>query len=397
MIENNNTFCILPWIHIHHSPEGHVLPCCISDMSYKHKIENVGTIDEQMNSEFMRELRLNMVAGIKTDICKNCYKSEESGFKSFRQEANEMYKKHMNLVKDTDIDGTIKHFKLRYFDIRFSNVCNFKCRSCNAGYSSQWALEDKQQGILGVEIKENNTHNALHSVLEHIPHMEKAYFAGGEPLVTNEHYVILKAMIDSGRTDIELIYNTNISKLKFKDNDIAELWSNFEKPIGVYASLDHYGMRGEYIRSGTIWNQIETNYKKLLDMSNVQLNITTTVSALNYVSLPKFIMHMYENDLWPQGHWQLNPVFQPTYLSIHSIPQQLKDQGRRNWQDMCEQLKDHIEPEVHEAFSNFPDVVDSEHTWELNKSAFIENTNRLDQIRGEDFELVFPELKEMVA
>ena len=132
-------------------------------------------------------------------------------------------------------------------------------------------------------------------------------------------------------------------------------------------------------------------------MSNVQLNITTTVSALNYVSLPKFIMHMYENDLWPQGHWQLNPVFQPTYLSIHSIPQQLKDQGRRNWQDMCEQLKDHIEPEVHEAFSNFPDVVDSEHTWELNKSAFIENTNRLDQIRGEDFELVFPELKEMVA
>lgn len=76
--------------------------------------------------------------------------------------------------------------------------------------------------------------------------------------------------------------------------------------------------------SGTVWNTIETNYKKLLDMDNVQLNITTTVSALNYVSLPKFILHMYENDMWPQGHWQLNPVFQPNYLSIHSIPYKTK-------------------------------------------------------------------------
>jgi hypothetical protein len=64
---------------------------------------------------------------------------------------------------------------------------------------------------------------------------------------------------------------------------------------------------------------------------------------------------------------------------------------------MCEILKDDIEPEVYTAFRNFPDVVESEHTWELNKSAFIENTNRLDQIRGEDFGMVFPELKEMVA
>lgn len=62
---------------------------------------------------------------------------------------------------------------------------------------------------------------------------------------------------------------------------------------------------------------------------------------------------------------------------------------------MCEQLKEHIEPEVYTAFSKFPDVVDNEDTWELNKSAFIENTMRLDQIRGEDFGLVFPELKEM--
>ena len=53
MITDNNTFCILPWIHLHHSPEGYVLPCCIADMDYKHSIPNEGTIDEQMNSQFM--------------------------------------------------------------------------------------------------------------------------------------------------------------------------------------------------------------------------------------------------------------------------------------------------------------------------------------------------------
>ena len=397
MITDNNTFCILPWIHLHHSPEGYVLPCCIADMDYKHSIPNEGTIDEQMNSQFMRELRLNMVAGIKTDICKSCYKSEDAGHKSFRLEANELYKKHMGLVEGTDIDGSIKHFRMRYFDIRFSNICNFKCRTCNAGYSSQWEIEDRQQGILTKPKDKNNAHSTLQCVLEHVPHMEKAYFAGGEPLVTGEHYEILKHMIDSGRTDIELIYNTNISNLNFKNNNIAELWNNFERPIGVYASLDHYGIKGEYIRSGTVWNQIEENYKILRAMPNVQLNITTTVCALNYVSLPKFFLHMWENDMWPEGHWQLNPVFNPEYLSIHSIPQHTKEQGRRNWMAVCDQLEGKIDQETINNFRNFPDVVDSENTWELNKQQFLHHTERLDQIRGEDFGLVFPELQEMCA
>ena len=44
----------------------------------------------------------------------------------------------------THKDGHVDEMKMRYFDIRFSNICNFKCRSCGSEFSSQWALEDKK-------------------------------------------------------------------------------------------------------------------------------------------------------------------------------------------------------------------------------------------------------------
>ena len=34
--------------------------------------------------------------------------------------------------------GRIIKFRMRYFDIRFSNICNFKCRTCGSAFSSQW-------------------------------------------------------------------------------------------------------------------------------------------------------------------------------------------------------------------------------------------------------------------
>ena len=44
------------------------------------------------------------------------------------------------MLLDTQEDGGIEEFKMKYMDIRFSNLCNFKCRSCGPG-CSQWALE----------------------------------------------------------------------------------------------------------------------------------------------------------------------------------------------------------------------------------------------------------------
>ena len=86
--------------------------------------------------------------------------------------------------------GRIINFRMRYFDIRFSNICNFKCRTCGSAFSSQWEQEDlKSQSESGVphyamEIEKGNSKEFLRNVIQQVPNFEVAYFAGGEPLIT---------------------------------------------------------------------------------------------------------------------------------------------------------------------------------------------------------------------
>ena len=52
----------------------------------------------------------------------------------------------------------------------------------------------------------------------------------------DDHYMLLEEMIRLGKTDIQLSYNTNISKLKYRDKDLIKLWSQFKHKVQIYAS-----------------------------------------------------------------------------------------------------------------------------------------------------------------
>ena len=53
-----------------------------------------------------------------------------------------------DVIATTDMNtGRIINFRMRYFDIRFSNICNFKCRTCGSAFSSKWEQEDLESRI----------------------------------------------------------------------------------------------------------------------------------------------------------------------------------------------------------------------------------------------------------
>jgi sulfatase maturation enzyme AslB (radical SAM superfamily) len=84
----------------------------------------------------------------------------------------------------------------------------------------------------------------------HIPYLEQIYFAGGEPLMMEEHYRILKELVKREMFDVKLIYNTNFSRLTLKDDNVLDYWKLFNN-VSIGASLDGMGPRAEYIRKGT--------------------------------------------------------------------------------------------------------------------------------------------------
>jgi hypothetical protein len=290
---------------------------------------------------------------------------------------------------------------MRYFDIRFSNICNFKCRTCNAEFSTQWEQEDIKRKLPYSKIyPKNNGPRLLEEIMSHIPHMEYAYFAGGEPLITEEHYIMLEEMIKQGRTDIALVYNSNASNLKFKSKDIIQLWSQFKKPIEFWASVDHVGERAEYIRSGTNWGEIESNLLILKSLPNLQLSLNTVSSAFNYLTLKEFYTYLIDKKIYqpPPGRcYSLYPLTHPEYFSAQILPTNLKQQARDKINELLHYMNSNgFTPVQKNTIQNAANWTESSNQWELYKDAFRAYVLELDKVRGEDFVKVFPELASLM-
>ena len=200
LTENSNVFCMFPWTHLNTTPKGDIYPCCSND--YTDPVANTSdmTLAEAFNSDKMKELRRNMLKGTKSDICNFCYDHEENTPHSFRRYSIENFGKHFDeVMSETHTDGTVDNFRMRYYDIRFSNICNFKCRTCGTEFSSQWAIEDRKSGLnpdgpVIIHVDDDRG-DVLSEVIDQIEHIDLAYFAGGEPLITPEHYVILEVVL----------------------------------------------------------------------------------------------------------------------------------------------------------------------------------------------------------
>jgi MoaA/NifB/PqqE/SkfB family radical SAM enzyme len=408
------SLCALPWMHIHLTPDHNIMPCCITNT------ENAGDvvgkqedgIDDWMNSPAMNKMRLDMLNGKKPNACNTCYHQEQS-MESFRKTTLREYGHFLpDAFEDTNEDGTLNDFKMRYLDIRFSNLCNMKCRTCGSGYSSQWEIEDAKEGLKFNSPKnEVDVSKIQQDLYDQIPNLQRAYFAGGEPLITEDHYELLEEMIRVGRTDILLSYNTNLSKLKFKDKDLMDLWGRFKNRVQVYGSLDHFGDKAEYIRTGTKWEEVMKNYRTLLESDVTQLSITTSVSIFNYGSLTSFFDYLIDQGIAPwnepnRGAWQINPIYGPEELSFQAMPLQMKEKIAEQHLEYFTTLKKLRKNPNKIMFAQVEQLmrsVESLHVlakstdkWDQIQDRFINEVKKIDNRRGEDFKKVFPELAELL-
>jgi len=391
---------MLPWISMHVTPTGVATPCCIGNQVYPVGNANQMNLMELVNSEAMKDLRRDMLEGVKNSICSACHRHEDQGIHSFRKNSNQIFGKYLDeALSATDYTGELGQFKMRYFDLRLNNICNMKCRTCNSHYSSQWENEDAKQGRSLITISKDNRNKYVDDIMDHIQHIEVAYFAGGEPLITEEHYIMLEEMIKLGRTDIRLRYNTNLSNLKYKDKDLLDLWSRFDNKIDVYASIDDFGKRAEYIRSGTVWENIEENFRKVKSVPYVVMQINSVLSIFNFTTFSEFYHYLLDKELYlptDEANYIYNMI-SPQHLAAIALPTHLKIQGIEGLESVIARMdgmgfrNDHTQPLI-----DAKKWVLSSDTWEEHRSAFQEETKRLDKIREEKFADVFPELAELM-
>jgi MoaA/NifB/PqqE/SkfB family radical SAM enzyme len=399
LLTKSKTFCMYPWIHMHAYPTGQAYLCCMTDMEFPIGNCRTNTMKEIWNDRPMREVRTAMLSEKSVDACNRCYEQEASGFLSGRLSANKHHGHHIKKIAATKEDGTVDNFELTYWDIRFSNLCNLSCRSCGHIFSSSWYQD--QSKLAGPEWKK--THKVLNyagrfetdawdQLVEHMEHVEQIYFAGGEPLLMEEHYKILDELVKRKKFNVRLIYNTNFTHTNLKDKSVFEYWKLFDS-VSVGASLDGSGSYGEYIRKGTDWSRVEQNR---IDMMNicpkVDFYISPTLSIMNAWHLPDFHQNWVERGLIKPQDLNVNILQDPPHYRIDIAPMEYKQKLQAKYQEHLEWLKN-MDP-LERASAGFKSAINfmmaTDNTHLIDQ--FWRKTHELDGIRNENIMEVIPEL-----
>ena len=400
LLTESKTFCMYPWVHLHAWPTGEAHPCCHSEPSGKIGNCRTHTLKELWNSNKQKQLRVDMLNENQNIACKRCYEQENNGFFSGRQSANKHHGHHVNRVAQTHIDGTVEQFEMTYWDIRFSNLCNLKCRSCGHIFSSQWYQD--QAKLAGGDWKDKNTvlnyagrtETDMWEQLEpHLDYVEQIYFAGGEPLLMEEHYRILEELVQRKLFHVRLIYNTNFTHTELKGNSVFEYWKQFDS-VAVGASLDAMGPRAEYIRKGTDWAVVEQNRRDMIEICpQVDFYISPTLSIMNAWHLPQFHRDWVEKGLINAQDLNVNILQDPLHYRIDIAPDNYKEKLTAQYHDHIEWLKAVGDPLSRatvgfESAIKFMNATDNTHLIDT----FWRKTHELDDIRKENIMDVIPEL-----
>jgi radical SAM protein with 4Fe4S-binding SPASM domain len=394
LLVDSKTFCIYPWIHLHAYPTGEAYPCCHAEMG----VGQVGhckqnTLEEIWRDQSMNDLRHNMLNEIKSPACQRCYEQEESGFFSGRKSANKHHGHHIKRLDNQD-------FRMTYWDIRFSNLCNLRCRSCGHIFSSSWYQD--QARLAGPEWRGVNVPlnyagqtetDMWQQLLPHIDYVEQIYFAGGEPLMMDDHYRILEELERRGRFDVRLIYNTNFTHTKLKDRYVFDYWKKFDS-VAVGASLDAMGPRAEYIRKGTDWAVVENNRRRMMEICpNVDFYISPTLSIMNAWHLPDFHQDWVLKGLIRAQDLNVNILQDPNHYRIDIAPIKYKQRLRIKFEEHLDWLRplDQLNRATvgFQSAINFMMATDNTNLLEI----FWSKTRRLDEIRNESVLDSIPELE----
>lgn len=329
MNDIKDSTCILPFLHLFVRTDGVVAPCCVAD-ALPINIEGKEA-DDIVNDQHFKDIRKQMLSGIKPKVCNICFKNGHP----MRNDFNKLWSglsgmDYVTLAKKlVDENHEIKEIKST--DLRFSNLCNFSCRMCAPIYSTNW-YEDAKTLYPTHEIEPNGKpikigNNFVQKLDKHTGNLNWVYLAGGEPLIMEETYEYLHQLLPSSK-DIEIVINTNLSVLKYKKIDVPELLANF-KNCHLVISCDGIEKMGEYIRTGFYHKKFFENVEKVHTLSKelngrINFSFNFTISIFNVFHTFKFIKYIIDN-----GYFNDNIMIQwvtyPYHLSVGNAGSKFKE------------------------------------------------------------------------
>jgi hypothetical protein len=424
----SRTFCPIPWNFQAVRTNGDVRVCCQANVTKNQGVirkengiaYNAGKDDlrESRNATMMKEIRLNMLNDVWSEECGRCKTEEENGLVSRRSYENQQWDLTFEEAKiKTHADGSIDtdDFPIVYYDFRFGNFCNLKCRMCGPSDSSAWYQDwiklwndntfNDTSGKVTIKLDpikhltadgfDWHEYEPFWKYLEsNIHNIQHVYFAGGEPMLIERHYDFLERCVEKDEAKhITIEYNTNMSTLPTR---VINLWKNF-KQVRVGASVDGMGAMQEYQRHPSKWEKTLSNLKKVDELPpNVTAWLAFTVTAYN-------VNHMIDFMKWKlkySGFKKINSTLRrpivtyhvahhPKHLNIRVLPENIKQELTKKFENFVEWTKEnnysiHVIKHATDIANGVINYMNSENYHSAYWNEFLDYTKKLDSIRSEN-------------
>jgi hypothetical protein len=300
-----------PWTHTYLSPQTERRMCCASREPAQNFAQYIDTksgtgqyipvtLEQHWNSEHMQSVRRRMMAGETLPECEVC-NDRLLNTDVYRTYFWHLFQhKYDDVIGKTDLNGRTSMLPVSW-DYRFSNLCNFKCRTCGDMLSSSWETEQRQHQMIDWANTKNTwmqpdvrreisqfqdtqiEEEFSRAVEEH--RVEEIYWVGGEPLMYEQHWRYMKRIIELGDGPrVYARYNTNLSRVNYRDINLYRDILAHVRDWQICASIDGTGPIGEYIRTGLDYDVFVKNFRQGLAIATnprqMRLDFTLTLPGM---------------------------------------------------------------------------------------------------------------------
>jgi len=347
------TLCLAPWTHTYLSPQTERRLCCASRepaQNFEQYIDTSAgtgryipvTLKQHWNSEHMRSVRRRMMAGETLPECDVC-NSKLLNTSVYRDYFGHLFGHKLSEVyATTDVSGETTMQPVSW-DYRFSNLCNFKCRTCGDMLSSSWETEEKTQDMVDWRNPKNNwmvpnirqqitqfqdtqiEQEFSDAVDQH--RVEEIYWVGGEPLMYEQHWRYMKRIVELGDgKNVYARYNTNLSRINYRGTNLYSDILAHIRDWQICASIDGTGITGEYIRTGLDYPTFLKNFEEGLQYQQhrrqMRLDFTLTLPGMFEVDAIQRLAQTYDVELLSKVIFSFDPSI---VMSPLALPRELLD------------------------------------------------------------------------
>lgn len=241
-----------------------VKPCCEwtadAEWNQQNHISQVDLATWHQSSQMVK-IRSTLESGQWPGSCQRCAVQEQQARQdSMRLNADQSYADYAGQ------DITL--------EIRPGSVCNFACQTCWPAASSRVVQYHHQAGLIDIKSVDSTSITDFEFLQPLTHRIRNVVLLGGEPFYDPSCQKFLAWAEQNLQAAITMFTN---------GSHVDWAWVDaYPSSITMVFSIDAVGTAAEYVRFGTDWGQVYSNFVRAQQTPNVELRVNITMSAYNY-------------------------------------------------------------------------------------------------------------------